>query len=325
MTEPRWPLYATLLGSAAYIGAIQIDSYHPSANSAADAVVFVVTAPLVAALSVALGLLPARLDSLLGAAVLTAALQWGDPNPFPAMITIGFWLVGVALRSDRHLARDLRRRAEELQSGREAYIHRAVRYEHIRMARELHDIVAHNLSVIVIQARAGARLTADDPAPAELLETIVELTDQVHADLDALASLLAEPDAHAGTLTRHSIQKLLAHTEATGSPVTCQLPDDLELLPGAAQAVVYRVVEEGLTNAIKHAPGAPIHITIGLTMNTMVVVTNSAARQRTAHPPVPGAGRGITGLTERVHGAGGTFTSGPTPQGGWQLRAELPA
>jgi signal transduction histidine kinase len=185
-----------LAGSAAYIAAVQFGSYHPNGNAVADAVIFLVTAPVVAILSVALGLLPARIPSLAGMAVVTVALQWGDPNPFPAIITIGFWLVGLAVRSHRRLAAALRIRAYELVAGRDAYVQEALRYEHIRIARELHDIVAHSLSVIVIviviviQASAGRRLRPDDPSAVELLHTVSELTDQVRADIDGLERVL---------------------------------------------------------------------------------------------------------------------------------------
>jgi signal transduction histidine kinase len=324
MAEPRWPIYTALVGSAAYIAAVQTGIYHPSGNSVADAVIFLVTAPAVAILSVALGLVPARVPSLAGLAVLTVALQWGDPDPFPAVITIGFWLVGVAVRSHRLLASALRARAYELESGRDAYVQEALRYEHIHIARELHDIVAHSLSVIVIQASAGRRLPPDDPDVPELLHTVSELTDQVRTDIDGLARLLDGPTDVGAPTIRDSIDELLKRTADTGSPVTCNLPDDLDQLPGRLVTIVYRIVQEGLTNAIKHAPGAPIGICIATSGDIQVDITNAAIRRRAAAPAVPGSGRGLAGLTERVHAANGTFSSGPTSRGGWRIRAELP-
>jgi signal transduction histidine kinase len=324
MTEPRWPLYAALVGSLAYIGAVQTGSYHPAGNGVADAVVFLVTAPAVAALSLALGLLPGRIAALTGLAALTVALQWGDPDPFPAVITIGFWLVGQTVRSHRRLAAEMQIRAYELESGRDAYVQEALRYEHVRIARELHDIVAHNLSVIVIQASAGRRLLPEDPSASELLCTVRELTDQVREDITGLSRLLDESASVRRGATRQSIDELLERTAATGSPVSCNLADEFEQLPGRLATVVYRVIQEGLTNAIKHAPGASIDVLVAVTADVRVAVTNSAAPRRRAAPAAPGSGRGIAGLTERVHAANGTFASGPTSQSGWQLTAELP-
>ncbi len=323
MAEPRWPTYAALLGSAAYIAAIQTGMYDPAGNSVADAVVFLVTAPLVAGLSVALGLLPSRANSLLGVVVLTAALQWGDPNPFPAIITIGFWLVGLAVRSHRHLACNLRARAHELESSREGYAQEALRYERTRIARELHDIVAHSLSIVVIQASAGRRLPPGDPAIPDMLDIINDLTGQVQADLEGLTALFGDSRQFAPS-TRESIDELITRTIATGSPVTCHLPEDFNELPGQLAGVVYRFLQEGLTNAIKHAPGASITMTVTADADVCVVVTHSVGRAGGAATAPPGAGRGIAGLTERVHAANGIFASGSDPPGGWRLSATLP-
>jgi signal transduction histidine kinase len=317
-------MYATLVAAAVYITAVQTGSYHPAGNSVADAVIFLTTAPAIAALSVAVGLLLDRIPSLVGLAVLTVALQWGDPNPFPAIVTIGFWLVGLAAGSHRRLAVALRARACELESGRDDYVREALRYEHIRIARELHDIVAHNLSVIVIQASAGRRLSPADPYAPELLQTVSDLTDQVRTDIAGLTRLLDEPASPHLAATRQSIDELVDRTAATGSRVTCKLADDFDQLPGGLAVVVYRVIQEGLTNAIKHAPGAPIDVLVALTTDVHVAVTNDGSRRRVDAPAAPGSGRGIAGLTERVHAANGTFASGPTAQGGWQVTAELP-
>ena len=324
MAEPWQPTCAALLGSAAYVAAIQTGLYDPAGDSVADAVVFVVTAPLVAGLSVALGLLPSRANSLLGIIVLTVALQWGDPNPFPAMITIGFWLVGLAVRSHRQLASNLRARAFELESSREAYAQEALRYERTRIARELHDIVAHSLSIVVIQASAGRRLPPGDPAIPDMLDIINELTGQVQNDLHGLTALFGDSRQPAPSVTRQSVDDLVTRTIATGSPVTCQLPEDFDELPGQLAGVVYRILQEGLTNAIKHAPGASIRMTVTADADVCVVVTNSVGRARSAATTPPGSGRGIAGLTERVHAANGIFASGSDPYGGWRLSATLP-
>jgi signal transduction histidine kinase len=324
MPEPRWPVYAALVGSAAYIAAVQTGSYHPTGNSVADAVIFLVTAPAVAILSVTLGLLPARIPSLVGLAVLTVALQWGNPDPFPAIITIGFWLLGVAVRSHRRLASVLSARADELKSSRETYIQEALRYEHIRIARELHDIVAHSLSVIVIQASAGRRLPSDDPDAVELLDTISELTKQVRTDIDGLCRLIDNPADVESSGIKDSIDQLLRRTADTGSPITSNLPDDLDELPGRIATIVYRIVQESLTNAIKHAPGAPIDVLITTGSDIQITVINTTTRNRSTAPAVPGSGRGLAGLTERVHAANGTFATGPTTHGGWKINAELP-
>jgi signal transduction histidine kinase len=317
-------MYAALGGSAAYVALVQGGVYRPAGNRVIDDVFFLITAPAVVAISTALGLLARRIDSLIGIVAVVAALQWADPNSVPGILAIGFWLVGKVLRSHRRLGASLRARADELESSREAYTQEALRYEHIRIARELHDIVAHSLSVIVIQASVGARLPPDDPAVPDLFDTITELTDEVRSDVDGLTRVLDEPGDFTASLTTRSIDELFRRAEATGSRITQHLADDLDELPGKLRAIVYRVLQEALTNAIKHAPGAAIDVTIVTGANICVAVTNTAAAASAADLAVPGSGRGIAGLTERVHAVNGTFTSGPTPQAGWQLCAELP-
>ena len=147
-----------------------------------------------AALSYALGGSARLPGSLAGLALLTASLQWGELNPFPAMITVGLWLVGRAVLSQRRIAARLRIRAFELESERERYAEEAVRDERDRMARELHDVIAHSVSIMVIQASAGQRLTAADAgAAAEMLAAIAEQAREASADIAGLTRLLSPP------------------------------------------------------------------------------------------------------------------------------------
>jgi signal transduction histidine kinase len=324
MGEPRWPMAVALAGSAAYIGVVVSDVADPTGDTTIDVAVFLVSLVGAVALSVALGLLPRRLHSVIGVLALTVALEWGDLNPFPAVVTIGFWLVGVAVRSHRGLDRALRVRADELSAGRELYVAEALRYERIRIARELHDIIAHSLSVIVIQASAGQRLPTGDEGASGLFVTIHDLTDQVRDDLRGLAQVLDAVTRQAPSLTRESLEHLLQRAAETGSTLACTLDGEVYELPGSIGAIVYRVVQEGLTNAIKHAPGAAIDVSIASAPSVDVTIVNEASRGMTLARVVPGAGRGLAGLTERVVDAGGTLVSGPAGQGGWQLRARLP-
>ena len=267
---------------------------------------------------------------MLGLLAVTIALAWGDVSPFPVVVTVGCWLVGAAIRSQRELDRSLRVRAYELAAGRALYVAEAVRYERIRIARELHDIIAHSLSVIVIQASAGQRLPTSSEGGRERLGS-ARHHERAHRPGPRRSGRVGpvarrSPGETAPTLTRESIDDLVARVAATGSPLLCTLSYEIDDLPGGPTgAIVYRVLQEGLTNAIKHAPGAAIDVRIGSPPTVEVAIVNGASRAtRPPSEPVPGAGRGIAGLTERVAAAGGTLTSGPTSQGGWQVRAHLP-
>ncbi len=324
MAEPRWPLIAALAGSAAYVVVVVTGVADPAGETVPDAVLFLVGFIGAAVLSLALGLLSRRVDSVIGLLALTVAAEWGAINPFPVVVTVGCWLVGAAIRSHRGLDRALRARAYEMAVTRELFVAESLRYERTRMARELHDVIAHSLSVIVIQASAGQRLPDGDPQSHELLDTIRELTGQARDDLTSLADLLDRAASQAPALTRQSLDELLARTAATGSPLACTAPGELDAIPGGIAVVVYRVLQESLTNAIKHAPGAPIDVSIAAAPSVEVAIVNQASRSGSGIHPVPGAGRGIAGLTERVAAVGGTLASGPTSQGGWQVRAHLP-
>jgi signal transduction histidine kinase len=313
MAEPRWPLTVALAGSAAYVVVVVTGVANPAGDGVSDGVLFLVSFLGAAALSVVLGLVPRRRDGAIGVLVLIVASEWGALNPFPVVVIVGLWLVGLVVRSHRALDRALRGRAYELSIGRELYVAEALRYERCRIARELHDIIAHSLSVIVIQASAGQRLA-----------NIREMTGEMREDLHGLAGLLDATASQRPALTRESLDHLLQQVVATGSPLTSTLSDDFDAIPGDVGAIVYRLVQEGLTNAIKHAPGAAIDVTVAAAPVVDIAIVNQASRGPFPIRPVPGASRGLAGLTERVVDAGGTFASGPTSQGGWQLRARLP-
>lgn len=319
MVESRWPLGLAVLGGAAYLLAVQLGDYNPEGNGPVAAVVFLTSGVAIAVLCVLLGRCHRRSDALLGPAVLAIAVEWHDINPFPLVLVVGFWLVGRSVRAHRDLVAALEARAVELEAGRASFIHEALRLERTRMARELHDVVAHNLSVIVVQASAGRRLPEDTPDAHDLRQTIRELAGQARRDVANLA-LLLEPSSEVSC--RRSVDELIARTSTAGSPVRADIRLNLDLLPDQVGRVVQRVIQESLTNALKHAPGAPIVVAVSGDVTLQVQVRNAESSDRT--PAAPGSGRGLVGLAERLAELGGSVTAGPRPEGGWQVLADLP-
>jgi signal transduction histidine kinase len=261
--------------------------------------------------------------SLAGLAVLTVSLQWGELNPFPAVLTVGLWLVGRAVRSHRLLAASLRVRAFELESEREQFAAESVRFERDRIARELHDVIAHNVSIMVIQASAGQRLAAGDETAGELLGNIADLACEAATDINGLTSLLNPSMEH--PLTREHIEVLLARAARTGVRSHCEITGDVSSIPGDTARAAYRILQEGLTNAMRYAPGAAIHVGLACGDGVQVEIVNQAPPPGAAGIGELGSGHGLTGLAERVTALGGTISSGPVPAGGWRLSAELPA
>jgi len=317
------PVPAALVTSVAYVIAVQSGGFHLHSSSPGTIAGTIGTGIAVPALCYALGAYVRLSGSLAGLAALTVSLQWGEPNPFPVMLTVGLWLAGRAVRSHRLLAASLRIRAFELESEREQFAAETVRYERDRIARELHDVIAHSVSIMVIQASAGQRLPPGDPATGELLGIIVELAGEATMDISGLTRLLTPALEH--PLTHEHIEDLLARTAQTGVKLDYDIIGDAGSIPGPTARATYRILQEGLTNAIRHAPGAAIQVTMACGERVHLEILN--------HPPPAGAlgigqlgsGHGLIGLAERTSSLGGTIHSGPVPTGGWRLSAELPA
>jgi signal transduction histidine kinase len=265
--------------------------------------------------------------SLVGIAALLvgANLSDGGWNPVPEMLALGPYAAGLAVASRRRASAELEVRARELEEEREIFAEQSVRYERARIARELHDIVAHSVSLMVVQANAGERLAAVDPASAaEAFTSISEAARQAGAEIGRLVELLNDPVPDPSPGLR-IVEELVARAHTSGLGITCQLRGDIDDLGGGGADAAYRMVQEGITNAMKHAPGAPIAVLISGAENWVEVsVTNGPPRPGFSGLEQSGGGHGLEGMRERLQQCGGTLESGPTPEGGWRLIARLP-
>ena len=242
-------------------------------------------------------------------------------------MTIGPWLVGRIVLSRRTMIEALEARNAELRAEQELFARESVRYERARIARELHDIVAHCLSVMVVQASAGQRVAdAGRDGMAEALESVAEAASS-GAGGDRHAGGAAGRGAAVGHLARTADgQRARAPAGVTGLAVTCRFLVSGDHLAPAASEAGYRVVQEALTNALKHAPGAPVDITVsGRDGGVEVDIVNAPPRQVPSGLERSGGGFGLAGMRDRVAACGGRLTSGPTPAGGWRVSALLPA
>ncbi len=204
--------------------------------------------------------------SLLGIAAILVGVNLSDGgwNPVPEMVALGPYAGGLAVASRRRASAELELRARELEEEREIFATQSVRYERARIARELHDIVAHSVSLMVVQANAGERLAALDPAgAAEAFTSISEAAAQAEAEIDRLVELLNDTSP---SPTGYRA----AHRGGTGCPgpglrrwpsrASCAATSTTS--PSGRADAAYRMVQEGITNAMKHAPGAPMEVTI---------------------------------------------------------------
>ena len=231
---------------------------------------------------------------------------------------LAFWLAGVLVHARRR-AVSLAARSAALQRQAE----QAGAAERARIARELHDIVAHHLSVVVLLA-AGARASGK-PAGAAL-EKIENSARQALDETSRLLNVLRDPDEEAELAPQPAIGELdalAASVRAAGLPVNLVIDGNLAALPAVVDVSVYRIVQEALTNVLKHAGPARADVTIGCAQDTVTIeVTDNGTGQHANGSP--GGGHGLAGMRERAAVFGGELAAGPRPGGGFAVRARLP-
>jgi signal transduction histidine kinase len=231
---------------------------------------------------------------------------------------LALWLAGVLVRARRQ-AVSLAVRNQALQRAAE----RAVAEERARIARELHDIVAHHLSVVVLQA-AGARASGRPAAAA--LEKIEDSGRQALTEMRRLLGVLRAPREEFRLTPQPGLGELAALAEsvrAAGLPVRLVVDGDHAALPSAVGVSAYRIVQEALTNVLKHAGPAHAEVAVGWADGAvMIEVTDDGSGN-----PAAGAqagGHGLAGMRERAAVFGGELVAGPRPSGGFAVRARLP-
>jgi signal transduction histidine kinase len=266
----------------------------------------------------------AALVAITGAMLLSLGLD--NESPVPALLVCGAgWAAGRALGERERVAAQLAERVRELDEEREAHAALSVRYERARIASELHDIVAHAISVMVVQAGAGQRLAADDPeGTAAAFDAIASAAREAEQDMQRLVALLGDEEPIGPAPDLALVEELVRRAAGSGLNVTLRLEGEREGLPQALVETAYRLVQEGLTNALRYASGAAVRVlVVGGSREVLVEVENAPSA---AEPALAGAGtgNGLRGLRERIAPLGGTLDAGPTAGGGWRLRGRLP-
>jgi signal transduction histidine kinase len=276
----------------------------------------------------ACGLTTPRIVGLAACLGLTAIGEAGGFNPFIIVLTLGPWMAGALLRERQQVERRLHEVGRELEEESEMLAEEAVKLERARIARELHDIVAHCVSVMVIQAYAGEKLMATDRTSAsEAFDHIAEAADQAQREISRLVTLLDAdaPTPLAATSLSDALKELTDRAEATGLDVRLNLTGHPEAVSATASAVAYRVVQEGVTNALKHAPGARITIAVDCGAEVTVDVVNGISQVPSTSLVTSGGGHGLPGIRDRVGGMGGSFAAGRQLDGAWRISVCFPS
>jgi signal transduction histidine kinase len=234
-------------------------------------------------------------------------------------------LLGEALRNRRSLLLGLQERARFLEHGREEEAARRVAEERLRIARDLHDGVAHAMATINVQAGAAAHVLDRRPEAARAALTVIaRASGEVLDELTAMLSLLRQveqPAERAPTPGLADIRRLTESTIAAGLSVELDITDPAPTVPAIIGTAAYRVVQESLTNVLRHSDAGTVRVRLRPGPDTGLVVTvldPGPAKQDCA----AGSGVGIQGMTERVTATGGRLHAGPTLDGGFEVRAE---
>lgn len=271
---------------------------------------------------------------VLGPLMLWAPVPEGGRTPVGdvamAYLLFGIvWLVGDNLQARRANVAALHERAERAERDRAEEARRAVEAERSRIAREMHDVVAHSMSVMVVQATGARRVVARDPARAEEALGLIETTGREGLqEMRRLLGILREDTGPTGPdrgpqPTLDDIDVLVAECEATGLPVTVRREGAGGPLAPGVDLAAYRIVQEALTNVRRHA-GPTATAEVAVTHSPDAVAVEVADDGRGPSADRTGDGHGIVGMQERAALYGGEVTAGPRPGGGFVVRARLP-
>jgi signal transduction histidine kinase len=238
------------------------------------------------------------------------------------------WLAGWNLRRRRARWAELQARAERLEREQEEQARRAVTEERLRIARELHDVIAHSMSVIAVQSGVGHHVIDTQPAEARQALAAIEATSRsALTEMRRLLGVLRQEGEPRGSLTPApglgDLSLLLRQVQDAGLKVWVSVDGEREAVPPGIDLSAYRIVQEALTNVIKHAATPEARVTISYRPGSLTVEVASQG------PGAPGkgddgSGHGLIGMRERVAVFGGEFAAGPGADGGFRVRARFP-
>ena len=275
---------------------------------------------------------------IVGAALLIAAAVGSATHPkegeatFSVFLAIAAWFVGDSMRARRAYTAGLAEQQEQRARENLERAQRGVAEERLRIARELHDVIAHSLSVIAVQSGVGRHVIDEQPEQAKQALAAVEKTSRAALDeLRRMLGVLRREDSNGPDLTPApgigNLGLLVEEIRATGVPVELRIDEEaIGELPPLVELSVYRIVQEALTNVVKHAPTSHAFVEVRRESDELVIeVTDDGG---SVVPPYPSGAteghHGIIGMRERIALFGGSLSAGPRPGGGFRVLARLP-
>jgi signal transduction histidine kinase len=345
---PQGPLWFDVLATLAIVGPLFLRRRFPLAAPMAVGVAVVLTSlvdeRLVAYLFVPflagcaavflMGLLLERWQAAAGIVLaigVTALATYRDPivnlDGFIAtsVIFVVVWTIGFALSRKFEEADEARKRAAQAEREREERARAAVTEERARIARELHDVVGHSVSVMTVQASAVRRLLRPEQQREREALLVVERTGrEALAEMRRMVGVLRRPEEGPALAPQPSLEhvnKLVDQAREAGLPVDLRVEGDPQPLPAGVDLTAYRLVQEGLTNALKHAKAERAEVLVRYRAGDIEVTVSDNGQGAGSGD---GGGHGLVGMHERVAVYGGVLEAGTRPEGGYRLRARLP-
>ena len=261
-----------------------------------------------------------------------ASIATGSTWAWSEALIILCWATAQNLRDRQERMAFAQARAARLERDRAEEAGRAVTAERLRIARELHDVVAHSMSVIAVQSGVGGHVMDAQPEEARKALAAIEATSRAAlTEMRRLLGVLRADGEPQGALAPApglaDISSLLSQVTDAGLKVWVQVTGDRRPLPAGVDMSAYRIIQEALTNVLKHASSSPATVTISYTADAVTVEVTDEGPARPAGADrggVAGSGHGIIGMRERVTVFGGELTAGPRPEGGFLVRARFP-
>ncbi len=279
-----------------------------------------------------------RAVALLGVAELSMVLLLIGNSAFPgwdsvtlfAGLVAGSWFLGVLARRWQTLAQELAARATELEAARTELARHAVAGERLRIARELHDVVAHSMSIIAMHAGVARLAVGTNPhGEAAAVEVIERSSREALAEMRRLVTVLRDDDADPAELGPApgvaELHSLVSGVVDAGVTVDVRTEGDLAGVPAGVSLVAYRVVQEALTNVVRHAGSTRARLEVRVDDDFLAIrVEDDGPTGDWQQPALSGGGHGTIGMRERLELYGGTLSAGPREGGGWSVEARLP-
>ncbi|TCO54215.1 sensor histidine kinase [Actinocrispum wychmicini] len=237
------------------------------------------------------------------------------------LLGVTIWVSTICVRSAAAKATSMRHAAEKMRREHEFQVRVAITREHTHIARELHDVVAHHLTVIVAGASAAKRMSTSNGA-SETLGVIETVGRDALVEMRELLGRLHTDQVPAGPPRLDQLPDLVTRVGQAGLPVRLTVLGDRRPLPDDVEAHAYRIIQEALTNTLKHAGPTRAGVVVGYHPGWLRLRIHDEGHGHGR--PWPGAGYGLVGMRQRAAQLGGVIAVGPGPDGGFQVAADLP-